>query len=477
MNTVQRIVKNSGASLLTQVSTPASSFLLVFFIARFSGVSGLGIFSSALSMLFMFQAFSSLGFQHLITREVAQDKSKAGKYLVNASFLGGFFSILMAGLMCLTVNLIIDIADVINAVYVLSTSLVPYTLRIVCQSISRGFEKLEYIAIATVIGNVFKLVLGVFVLFKGYGLIYLMVVISVSHFIIFIISLCLTLKCISEPLQNISRIDFVFCKWIIRATPIFALIFIFSDIRQNIDILILTSMLGEREVGFYSAASKLVKICGLGISFYIMALQPVIFRIYKSSKEKFELACTESIRYLFVIILPIITGTIILRDRFILLIFQEEFLPSAYALSILIWLLILIVINQIFATALIAGGNQKVNLQGNIISMIANILLNLLLIPKLGFIGACIASVASAFIMFAYQQYFVSKYLFKINYFYLAKKPLVSAAFMGAIILFFKDTNLILLILISALSYLLCLMALKTFTARDKQLFGKLWNG
>lgn len=477
MNTVRRIVKNSGAAFLTQLSTPVSSFVLVFFIARFLGVSGVGIYSAALAILFIFQAFSSLGFQYLITREVAQDKSKAGKLLVNASLIGFIFSIFMAGVMCLVVNLITDSADIIHAVYILSISLIPYSLALVCQSISRGFEKLEYITIAMVMGNVFKLLLGLFILFEGYDLIYLMFVISGSHFLIFFISLFLTFKCISKPFHQISRIDFGFCKWIIGATPVFALIFVFSDIRQNIDVLILTSIMGEREVGFYGAASKLMKMCGLGIGFYIWALQPVIFRLFKSSQEKFELACTESIRYLFIIILPIITGTIILSDKFILLIFKEEFLPSAYVLNILIWLLMLKVFNQIFANALIASNNQKVNLQGNIISMISNIVLNLLLIPKFSFIGAGIANVASALIMFAYQHHFVSKNLFKINYFHIAKKTVVANVLMGTIVFLLKDINLFLLIVISAVAYFIILLSLKVFSTRDMDLLRKLWKG
>ncbi len=77
MNTVRKIVKNSGASLLTQVSTPATSFVLVYFIAKFLGVSGLGIYTSALSVLFISQAFASFGFLQIITRDVAQVNSKA----------------------------------------------------------------------------------------------------------------------------------------------------------------------------------------------------------------------------------------------------------------------------------------------------------------------------------------------------------------------------------------------------------------
>jgi O-antigen/teichoic acid export membrane protein len=458
------------------VSTPASSFVLVFFIARLLGVSGVGAYSSAFSLLYMFEAFACLGFQYLITKEVSQDKSKAGKFLVNASFLGLVFSILMAGVMCAIVNVITDARDTIHSTYVLSISLIPFTLALVCQSISRGFEKLEHIAIATVAGNALKVLLGSFVLFKGYSLVHLMIIILGSHFLMFGISLFFAVRCVSADLGRILKIDIMFCKWIIGATPIFALIFIFSAVRQNIDILILTKMMGEREVGFYSAASKLVNVGALGISFYIMAVQPLIFKLFKSSLEKFETLCLESIRYFFILILPIIAVTTILSDKFVLLIFGEKFLPSAYVLSILIWLLILAGFNQIFTNALVASNNQKVNLFGNIISMIANVCLNLLLIPRLGFIGAGIASVASALVILIYQYNFVSKNLFKVNYLSLGKKPLIGSVFMGIFLIFYKDINLFLSIFASTIVYLLSLLALKTFSMRDRDRIRQLWK-
>lgn len=477
MNTVRTIVKNSGASLLTQVSTPASSFVLVFFIARWLGVSGVGSFSSALSMLYIFEAFTCLGFQYLITREISQDRSKAGKLLVNASFIGFIVTIPFVVVMCLVANLITGNADTIHSAYVLSISLIPFTLSLVCQSVSRGFEKLEHIAIATVAGNALKLLLGLFVLFGGYGLIHLMIVILGSHFLIFIISLYFAFKCISEQENRNLKIDILFCKWIIQATPVFALIFVFSAIRYNIDVLILTKMMGEREVGFYSAASKLVNIGALGISFYIMAIQPVIFRLFKSSMEKFEMVCSESIRYFFILILPIIAGTTILSDKFVLLIFGAEFLPSAHVLSILIWLVILTGFNQIFANVLVASNYQKVNLLGNIISMIVNICLNLLLIPRYGFIGAGIASVVSALVILIYQYNFVSKYLFKVHYFSLAKKPFLATVLIGVVIFLLRDINLVVLIVVSAVGYFMSLLVLKAFSEKDINLVRKLYKG
>jgi O-antigen/teichoic acid export membrane protein len=474
MNTARRIVKNSGASLLTQLSTPVSSFVIIYFIAQFLGVSGLGKFASALALLFIFQAFSSLGFQYLLTREIAQDKSKADKLLINASFLGGIFSIFMVGVMCLAVNFITDTADIIHASYILSISLIPYALALVFQSIIRGYEKLEYITISKITGDVFKVLLGSFVLLKGYGLAILMIVISLSYFLVFFVSVYFTLKCI--PKKHL-RIDLATCKWIIGATPIFALIFILSTIRWNIDTLILTKMMGEVEVGLYSAAFKLMNVLKLGISSYVMAIQPIIFRLFKSSNKKFEIVCRESMKYLLILSIPIALGTLLLSERFILLLFKPEFISAAYALQIIVWIITMAGHNLIFANILVASNHQKINLIGIFIGMIFNICLNLLLIPKLGFVGASITSILSAIILFIFQYYYVSKYIFKANYFRQSIKPIIASMFMVVSILLMKDINLFLIILISMIVYMLGLVALKTFSARDISLVKKLWKG
>jgi O-antigen/teichoic acid export membrane protein len=379
--------------------------------------------------------------------------------------------------MCGTINLITHTPDTINSVYVLSVSLIPYTIALVCQSLCNGFERLGYVAISQMIGNVFKMVVGTLVLMKGYGIVPLMWVILVGHCLIAIISLYFAFKCIEEPIRKMLKIDLGFCKWILASTPVFAIIMILGSIRLNIDVLILNSMLGERDVGLYSAANKLVNIFKLGISCYIMAIQPVIFRVFVASVEKFKEMCNESIRYLFIIFIPITIATIILSKRFILIVYPEAFLPSAEVLSILIWLLLFYGLNQIFANALVSSNNQKINLWANVIGMIANIVLNVLLIPRLTYVGAAISSVVSAFAAFAFQHYFISKNLFKIGYLRLCKKPLLAAVLMGIFVFSFKNINMAILVPTSALTFVVGLVVVGAITPQDRDLLKKLWTG
>ncbi|MCJ7646749.1 flippase, partial [bacterium] len=375
--------------------------------------------------------------------------------------------------MCLTGYLLNYPADTALAIYILSLALIPATLALVCQSICSAFERLEFISLPMIIGGLFKVLLGLYILFKGYGLIELITVISGSYLLIFFMSLYFVLQCIRKPLY---RVDISFCKWIISSTPIFALIFIFNAIRWNIDILMLSKIKGSTDVGFYSAAYKLMKVGRMFIIAYATALQPVIFRLFKTSSEKFSIACRKSIKYLFIVIWPIAVGTTLLSDKFILFFYKNQFLASANVLRILIWILVLSIGNIVLAYALIASNNQRINLHGNLINLTCNVGLNLLLIPRFGFLGAGIASFTSSCVFLSFQYSFVSKNLFKVNFVEIGAKPIISATLMAIIILLFRGLNLFLLVFVSAVAYVLFLLALKTFSHSDVHLLRRLWE-
>jgi len=83
MNTIQRIAKNTAALFAAQFVVAILSLVLTVFIARSLGDVIFGKFSFALAFTAIFAVFSDLGYNTLLIREVARDKSQAGKYLNN----------------------------------------------------------------------------------------------------------------------------------------------------------------------------------------------------------------------------------------------------------------------------------------------------------------------------------------------------------------------------------------------------------
>jgi len=95
MNTVQRIAKNTGVLLVSQIASYIIGFFFVMYSARYLGAEGFGInpfkkhlrkmlrISFALAFTGIFGVFSDLGLSTLTAREAARDKSLARKYFGN----------------------------------------------------------------------------------------------------------------------------------------------------------------------------------------------------------------------------------------------------------------------------------------------------------------------------------------------------------------------------------------------------------
>ena len=473
MNTIKKMVKNTGVMLLANALSPVFSFLIVIFVARFLGVSGLGKFSLVLSIFIIFQTISNLGFAHLITREVSKDKSKASKYLINSFLISLIFTTFTVGVMCLVGYLLNYSDDTTCSIYIISFALIPASLSSICQSICRAFEKYEYVSFSLIGGNLVKAVFGLLVLFNDYGLVELIVVILVSHLVSFLLSLYTAFKCIGTTSY---KVDLRVLKWIVKTAPTFALIFIFSTIYWNIDIIMLSKMKGSTEVGFYSAATKLMSAWMIVPITYVTTLQPLLSVFFMSSYEKFRITCEKSIKYLMVVTIPIAMGTTILAKDLLCLFYKDEFLASTDVLCVLIWTLVPFSAVLVFAHTLIASNNQKIDLRVNVISMVCNVGLNLLLIPKLSYLGAGIATLISVCIFLSLQYNFIAKHLFTINFIEVAGKSIISATLMGIGMLVLRQAYLPILIFVAVLVYSILLLSLKTFSQSDIQLVLRLWE-
>jgi len=279
--------------LLAKAVSPVFSFLIIIFVARLLGVSGLGELSLVLSIFFIFQTISNLGFEHLITREVSRAREKAGIYLLNASLISIVFTSLIVGVMCFTGYVLNYSAETTSALYLISLALIPTALASICQSICRAFEKHEYIGISLIVESVVKTIFSLLVLYNGYGLIALIAVILGSHLLGFFLGVYFALKCINELR---CKIDVPFCKGIIISVPTFALIFVFSTIYWNVDMIMLSKMKDTTAVGFYSAAYKLMNVWKVVPLALLMALQPLLSIFFVSSYEKFNCNCASRCR-------------------------------------------------------------------------------------------------------------------------------------------------------------------------------------
>src|SRR6185369_8843397 len=84
-----------------------------------------------------------------------------------------------------------------------------------------------------------------------------------------------------------------------------------------------------------------------------------------------------------------------LAQPLVRLLYGANLAPAATGLQIVAWVVVPYSLTNTLAQILFATGNQSFDLRVNVIATVASVALNLLLIPKWGFVGASVAAVAS----------------------------------------------------------------------------------
>jgi len=471
MNTVQRIAKNTGVLLTSQIISYILGFFFIMYTARYLGTDGFGILSFALAFTGIFGVFLDLGLSILTVREVARDKSLAGKYLGNIAAMRVILAIVTFGLIALTINLLGYPEQTIKVVYLITLSAVFMAFTQMFNSIFQAFERMEYISIGRILNSLLLLSGALFAISQGFDVVGFACVYFLASLVVlgysFGISVC---KFVRPRIE----VDWNFWRPTIKMALPFSFTIIIAGMFFNIDIVMLSAMKGNELAGWYKAAVTLVLVIITSATSFIYAIFPTTSKLFVSAKDNLKTALEKSSKYLFIIALPISAGIFLLADRIILLIYGAEFVPATIALQILSLYLPLRVISHVTGWTLASINRESLRTLSAGIALSLNVCLNFILIPIFGIAGASTATVISQILLFMLYLYFVAKHFHRLSLYRIALKPCVSCLAMVIFLLIFAGANLFILIALSAVIYFTILGALKTFDSADKKILNDL---
>ncbi|MDZ7336675.1 MAG: flippase [candidate division KSB1 bacterium] len=469
-NAISIIAKNTIFILLSKFIDPLISLLLVISIARLLGVNGLGQYSFVKATFTIFLVISTLGLEQLITRDVAKNKQAAALYLINLGVLNIIFSIVMAVSMSLFVYFSHYPPEVVTASIIMSSALIAASFSNSIHAVFGAFERFEFNAMLISGENIVRVMAAVIALLLGGGLVTVIVIITATRFLGSIMGLFLIHKKII-PLKW--YFDFRFLWRQIKAVPTFSLISIFSVIYWRLDVIMLSKFCGMTEVGIYSAAFRIMEIIKAIPLSVKQALFPVKARKFASDKSILSSLANRSIKYLMIILLPIAMMITLVAHKLMLLFYGNQFQAGAVVLQILIWTIVPYGIAMMLANVLVTSGNQRIDLWANIFGVAANLMLNLVLIPRMGVIGASLATLISIFCFVGFQILFVRRLLFSLSYRHIFARPLLAVMLMAGTGYFVRNWSLAAIIILVSAIYLLLLNLLHVLTTADWRLLPK----
>jgi O-antigen/teichoic acid export membrane protein len=166
----------------------------------------------------------------------------------------------------------------------------------------------------------------------------------------------------------------------------------------SFDIMLAAVLLGREAVGFYSAAYRPVMFAVSALAiFYVSFLASYSAAQTTEAEQLFR----RSVLVAAALAVPAAAMVSVGAGPAVDVLFGNEYEPAAGVLAILIWSVPVLGISGAYAGALIAADRQDRLMRNNVIGAVANVLLNLLVLPIAGIQGAAAVTVATECLILA----------------------------------------------------------------------------
>ncbi|MBI2721818.1 MAG: oligosaccharide flippase family protein [Bacteroidetes bacterium] len=180
---------------------------------------------------------------------------------------------------------------------------------------------------------------------------------------------------------------------------------IINFLNYRLDIWIINNYVKDlKQLGYYNVAVTTAQMVWLITTPIASVLIPYLVKSGDDEKNKIFPFFS---RFNFTASLLIVVISVILAPVLLPLIYGAEFVNSVPLFMALTGGVLFYSVSKIFATYIYCSGKIEFNLMVAAIGLFFTILMNLILIPKIGVLGASIASSLSYFCMFISTSYFV----------------------------------------------------------------------
>jgi len=254
--------------------------------------------------------------------------------------------------------------------------------------------------------------------------------------------------------------------WFLQGLP-FALTFVLTILYFKVDQPILYALRPHVEAGWYAAAYKPFE----ALLFIPMTLLSVVFPVlsvyFRERPQELADAVSRFFKALLVVGWPIAVGLLMLAHPLTTMFLYPQSEP---ALQILALALALGFVNNAFIGALSASDRQLSFTWAAGWSLVANVALNLILIPFFGYLGASWATVLTEVVLGVAGWIFTARYIGRVPVLQLTWRPILAGLVMGAVIYPLRDLDgvqLIIPIVVGAVVYAGAALLLRAITSDE----------
>ncbi|HEY7790811.1 MAG TPA: flippase [Vicinamibacterales bacterium] len=391
------ILRNAAAILAADAVNRGTTFVLYTLVARYLGTFEFGQLALALALFYTFQMLAAAGLKTLIIREVARDRARSSLYLINGAVILVATTLLSLASLFVFVTLMGYSRSTASLILLLALGLVPVAFTTLFEALFQAWERMHFIAIANIPASILKASVAFVVLARGGRLFTLAVVILLTQAAVAAVEWQFLTRYV---VRAHARIDLRWSLRMLRASAPFLGIDVTNAAYSSIQIVLLSVLAGETDVGLYGAASQVLVPIGLLFQSLTQTLFPVMCRRFEVDCRELKQLAERALVWLLAAAIPASLVLFIFADRVLALLYgAHKFHGAAPVLRILVWSLIFTATTHALGQVLLAGRREVITLRIVAVNAVVSLTLGLVLIERLGPLrGAPLAMLVAGFV-------------------------------------------------------------------------------
>lgn len=399
---LSKIVKGGAIVFLGMLTFSFFEFITRIIVARYATQSDYGVFSIGIVLLNFFVLISCLGLHVGTTRYIAYYRGKRDYKKVSGVIFSAVQLSFSASLVCFL--LFFFLSDFLASLFHLQQPsvlkifaiAVPFAVSTeMLASIFRGFDRMqERFYFRDILSSALKVIFIIPVVILGYSFLDLVY----SYIIAFVVvSLAFVGYSVKKLPVSVHRGEHMGKELLLFSLPLLAAN-TSTIIIMQMDTLMLGYFKTAYVVGLYNAAHPISQLIRFFLNVLFFIYVPITSQLYaKNHINEIRKNYMTLTKWIVSLTFPFFLIIFLFPEAVLNILFGSSYAQASVSLTLQI--LALGMFTHVFfgpnSATLIVMGKSRLHMTNNLIAMIMNLILNLLLIPAYGIIGAAVASAVS----------------------------------------------------------------------------------
>lgn len=366
--------------------------LVGIWVARFLGPAQFGVFSYAIAFAALFGSLATLGLDSIVIRDLVRNAARLDLYMGTVFWLKVLGAMSMLAAMLLAIRLTSNDSTTNLYIFIIGSGTLFQSFEVIdfyfqSQVLSKfvSYCRLTQLLISSLLKLYFILVEAELIWF---------VVVSLIDQLALAVALYVAYR-YRQTGVSLWQFDVNTAKLLLRESWPLVISGLVVTIYMRIDQIMIKEMLGDEQVGLYSAAVRLSEGWYFVPVILTNSLFPAVVRAKEINPKLYQMRLQRLYTFVVWMAIAFALPMTFLSDWLVVLLYGEAFRAAGPVLMVHVWAGVFVALGVASSSWFVSENLQRLAFYRTLLGAAINVGLNLLLIPTFGMLGAAIATIIS----------------------------------------------------------------------------------